>query len=58
AGCVGSLMNLLEDKRFNHQCEVTSGILAKECGEMLSAFFREIRHKKRQEKLDGSQGNN
>ncbi|MGV3467139.1 MAG: tRNA adenosine(34) deaminase TadA [Heyndrickxia sp.] len=40
AGCVGSLMNLLDDKRFNHQCEVTSGILAKECGEMLSAFFR------------------
>jgi len=58
AGCVGSLMNLLDDKRFNHQCEVTSGVLAEECGEMLSAFFREIRYKKKQGKLDGSVGNN
>jgi len=58
AGCVGSLMNLLEDNRFNHQCEVTSGVLAQECGEMLSSFFREIRQKRKHEKLNGSLGNN
>ncbi|MEK5388807.1 tRNA adenosine(34) deaminase TadA [Margalitia sp. FSL K6-0131] len=58
AGCAGSLMNLLEDERFNHQCEVTSDVLGKECGEMLSTFFREIRHKKKQEKLGGNAANN
>jgi len=58
AGCAGSLMNLLEDERFNHQCEVTSGVKAKECGELLSAFFREIRRKKKQEKLSGKAANN
>ncbi|MBS4175871.1 tRNA adenosine(34) deaminase TadA [Bacillus sp. FJAT-49736] len=58
AGCVGSLMNLLEDHRFNHQCEVTSGVLEKECGEILSQFFRQIRHKKKQEKASGNKANN
>ncbi|WP_370622198.1 tRNA adenosine(34) deaminase TadA [Bacillus sp. JCM 19034] len=32
AGCVGSLMNLLNDSRFNHQTEVVEGCLAEECG--------------------------
>lgn len=42
-GCCGSLMNLLEDDRFNHQPEVHPGLMAEECGAMLSDFFREIR---------------
>lgn len=48
AGCCGTLMNLLEDRRFNHQPAVTGGVLAEECGEMLSAFFRAIRNAARQ----------
>ena len=32
AGCGGSLLNILEDARFNHQAEVTRGILEQECG--------------------------
>lgn len=47
AGCAGTLMNLLEDGRFNHQSEVMSGVLADECGSLLSNFFREIRQKKK-----------
>ncbi len=43
AGCVGTFMNLLQDDRFNHQCEVSAGVLAKECGQMLSDFFRKLR---------------
>jgi tRNA(adenine34) deaminase len=43
AGCCGTLMNLLEDKRFNHQPTVEGGVLAGECGSMLSSFFKEIR---------------
>lgn len=49
-GCAGTLMNLLQDQRFNHQCELTAGVLAEECGEMLSSFFRRIREKRKAEK--------
>jgi tRNA(adenine34) deaminase len=43
AGCVGTLMNLLEDPRFNHQPKVFPGMLANECGALLTDFFRGIR---------------
>lgn len=43
AGAVGSLMNLLQDERLNHRVEVTSGILAVECGRILKDFFRKRR---------------
>ncbi|QPC47950.1 tRNA adenosine(34) deaminase TadA [Mangrovibacillus cuniculi] len=47
AGCVGSLMNLLQDDRFNHQCEVTEGVLNERCSSLLTTFFRELRDKKK-----------
>lgn len=50
AGCAGTFMNLLTDERFNHQSEVTSGVLAKECGEMLSTFFKELRKRNKEQK--------
>jgi tRNA(adenine34) deaminase len=40
AGMAGSLDNLLQDSRLNHQCEVVGGIRARESGEMIRAFFR------------------
>jgi len=43
AGCAGSLMNLLTDTRFNHRPQVTAGVLAEECGAILTGFFRAIR---------------
>jgi tRNA(adenine34) deaminase len=46
AGCVGTLMNLLQDERFNHQAEVDQGVLAEECGLLLKDFFKQIRNKK------------
>ncbi|MDQ0856842.1 tRNA adenosine(34) deaminase TadA [Bacillus sp. V2I10] len=49
-GCAGTLMNLLDEKRFNHQVEVAKGILEKECGLMLSDFFRDLRKQKKAEK--------
>ncbi|WP_077215246.1 tRNA adenosine(34) deaminase TadA [Bacillus dakarensis] len=49
-GCAGTFMNLLQDERFNHQSEVTSGILEKECGMLLTDFFRRLRVKKKNEK--------
>jgi tRNA(adenine34) deaminase len=39
AGAGGSLMNVLADPRLNHRCEITTGVLADECGAMLKAFF-------------------
>ncbi|MBA4537677.1 nucleoside deaminase [Bacillus aquiflavi] len=50
AGCAGTFMNLLEDKRFNHQSEVISGVLKEECSELLSTFFKNIREEKKQRK--------
>ncbi|MGM0924739.1 MAG: tRNA adenosine(34) deaminase TadA [Bacillota bacterium] len=49
-GCAGTLMNLLDEKRFNHQVEVVKGILEEECGLMLSDFFRDLRKQKKAEK--------
>ncbi|PLS02311.1 tRNA adenosine(34) deaminase TadA [Neobacillus cucumis] len=46
-GCAGTLMNLLQDDRFNHQCELTKGVMEKECGQLLSDFFRRIREGKK-----------
>jgi tRNA(adenine34) deaminase len=43
AGMVDSLGDLLRDERLNHRCEVTSGVLAEESGELLRGFFRERR---------------
>ncbi len=50
AGCAGTLMDLLQDSRFNHHCEVSAGLLAEECGQVLSDFFKQIRVVKRQNK--------
>ncbi|HFC9356061.1 TPA: tRNA adenosine(34) deaminase TadA [Enterococcus hirae] len=46
-GTAGTLMNLLEDQRFNHQARVVGGILEAECGQILSAFFKELRTRKK-----------
>jgi tRNA(adenine34) deaminase len=39
AGAVGSLWDVVRDRRLNHQPEVIGGVLAGECGEMLREFF-------------------
>lgn len=39
AGAVDSLFRLLNDDRLNHAAEITSGVLAVECGSLLSEFF-------------------
>ncbi len=43
AGAVDSLFNMLQNDALNHQLEVRSGVLAKECGEVLKNFFQEKR---------------
>ncbi|MBA4019617.1 MAG: tRNA-specific adenosine deaminase [Pirellula sp.] len=43
AGAVDSLFHLLHDARLNHRCQTTAGVMAPECGDILSRFFQEKR---------------
>ena len=40
AGAVGSLWDVVRDRRLNHRPEVIGGVLADECGALLREFFR------------------
>lgn len=51
AGCAGSVLNLLQMAEFNHQVEIEKGVLNEECSTMLSDFFRELRERKKSEKM-------
>ncbi|GEN91431.1 tRNA adenosine(34) deaminase TadA [Tetragenococcus koreensis] len=52
AGACGSLINLLEDTRFNHWCYVESEVLANTCADLLSDFFKKIRVEKKRKKKE------
>ena len=43
AGAAGTLFNLLQDERLNHQVDVTQGVLAEESSHLLKSFFRDRR---------------
>jgi tRNA(adenine34) deaminase len=43
-GACGSVFSVINDKRNNHQVELVSGVLKKECGEIVSNFFGHKRH--------------
>jgi tRNA(adenine34) deaminase len=43
AGAVGSLWDVVRDRRLNHRPEVSGGVLADECSELLIKFFRDHR---------------
>ena len=47
AGCAGSVLNLLDEKGFNHQVETEEGLLGEECSMMLKEFFKELREKRK-----------
>lgn len=38
-GAAGSVFNLFAETRLNHHARIRGGVLAKECGEVLSGFF-------------------
>lgn len=48
-GTAGTLMNLLQDERFNHQAEIETGLLHDECQGLLQSFFRSLRLKRKEE---------
>jgi tRNA(adenine34) deaminase len=43
AGAVRSLYELLSDPRLNHRCQIVPGVLAAECGAILTRFFERQR---------------
>lgn len=45
-GSCGSVLNLLQDYKFNHKVEVEYGICQKECEKILKDFFKELRKQK------------
>lgn len=47
AGCAGSVLNLLQVPKFNHQVELLEGVLEEECSAMLSSFFCELRQRRK-----------
>ena len=53
AGCAGSVLNLLQVERFNHQAEIETGVLEEECSGMMRQFFKELRERKKREKECG-----
>lgn len=52
AGCAGSILNLLRMPEFNHQVEITTGVLQEECSTVLQDFFRDLRVRVKEEKKD------
>ena len=48
-GAVGSVLNLMEDFKFNHIVNVEKGILKNDCENLLKDFFRELRKSKKGE---------
>ena len=50
AGCAGSILNLLRMPEFNHQVEITTGVLQEECSRTLQDFFKDLRIRVKEEK--------
>jgi tRNA(adenine34) deaminase len=46
AGACGSIINIANHRKLNHRIKIKGGILEKECGSLLSEFFRKKRGKK------------
>lgn len=49
-GAAGSVLNLFEDYKFNHEVEVEKGIMKEQCESMLKDFFKNLRRMKKANK--------
>ena len=45
-GACGSVLNVLEDYKFNHKVEIETGIVQEKCEKILKDFFKNLRNKK------------
>lgn len=47
SGCAGSVIDLFEKNKFNHNVNVSGGHMISECADVISDFFKDLRKKKR-----------
>lgn len=52
AGCAGSVLNILQEDKFNHQVEIEQGVLEEECSTMLTEFFKGLRKRVKLRKME------
>lgn len=45
AGCAGSILNILNEPRFNHRAQVIAGVMEEDCGALMTRFFERFRTK-------------
>jgi tRNA(adenine34) deaminase len=50
AGACGSLYNIVQDIRLNHQLKIIPYVLKEECGQILKEFFEKVRQKNSKDK--------
>ena len=55
AGACGTVLSVINHPQLNHKLEVTSGLLAEECGSMLTNFFLKRRGKRPVDELPGGE---
>lgn len=48
-GACGSLMNILQDERLNHNVQIETGIMQQQCEKIMKSFFQKLRKKKSEE---------
>ena len=46
AGCAGSVINILNEPRFNHRVQVTPGVMQDDCGALMTRFFTRFREQR------------
>lgn len=51
-GACGSVVNLVENEKFNHRVELKSGVLETECSNIVKNFFKDLRKKKKRIKIN------
>ncbi len=44
-GACGSVLNIVEDNRFNHCVNITQGVMEEECSKIMKEFFKKLRNK-------------
>lgn len=50
AGACGSVLNILENEKLNHQAILKKGVLEEECSTLLTAFFQKLRQERKKKR--------
>ena len=50
AGACGSVFNIPQEKKLNHNVEIEKGLMEEECSQLMKTFFKKIRNGKSEEK--------